>query len=516
MRLFGLTLGALAVLMGTTIATAQETRAVIIANGDYDTQRDVRDAGDARALAERLDTLGFEVSTMRDRDAGQMRADAARLGGTLGGADTLIVVVAGHTVGNDRDSWVLATDAPVVNGLNVGLSGLSLAALSDVMADVDGEAVLLVGVADEAARIGGALRKIVNTVELAPEVTVFTGPIDDLMDWASDELLKPGATYAEAIRRAPRSVRAFGDLPLSVGLVPEGAGNLPDELETLLFERAELLKSDTALEDYLNRYPQGYYADEAREMLADLRKSPAEEARDAEAALNLSRTDRRAIQADLTLLGFATNGIDGLFGQGTRRAISRWQKENSRSETGFLSRTEIRLINEQANVERKKSEDADAELWADTRDADSRQGYEAYLRKYPQGLFADVARTELRKLEDRDWKDAKDADTEDTYRAFLKSWPNGTHAAEARAAIDASQDTVDVAQARREEQELMANPITRLLAERRLSDLGFRPGVVDGGFDEATRAAIKRFQADKGIAESGYIDRLTAARLLTN
>ena len=107
MQLLRLTLGATALLVGATLAHAQDARAVIIANGDYSTQRDVGDARDTRALAERLDTLGFEVSSLRDRNADQMRGDAVRLGRTISGADTLLIVTAGHTVGNARDSEVI-------------------------------------------------------------------------------------------------------------------------------------------------------------------------------------------------------------------------------------------------------------------------------------------------------------------------------------------------------------------------------------------------------------------------
>ena len=516
MRLFGLTLGAMAVLMGTTITSAQDARAVIIANENYDIQRDIRDSRNAVMLDEHLTDFGFDVSSHVDRSANDLRSGMERIRNTISDADTLLVVVAGHVAGDDRDSWLLATDAPVVNGLNVGLSGISLVSLSDAMAGVDGEAVLLVGMPDEATRISADLRKFVASDALADEVTVFTGPIDDLIEWARDELLQPGRTYAQAIRNAPRSVRAFGDLPLSAGLVPEGAGNLPDELETLLFERAELLNSETALEDYLDRYPQGYYAQRAKTLLADLRRSPAETAQDAETALNLSRTDRRDIQANLTLLGYDTNGVDGLFGQGTRRAIRQWQKANSRSDTGFLNRVEISLIKEQADAERQRIEREDSELWSDTRERGDRPAFEAYLAKYPQGLFADVARSELRKLEDRDWNDANATNTGAAFRAFLNSWPNGVHATEALEKLRASENAVDLSRVQREETELLSNPLTRLLAEGRLNDLGFRPGIVDGTFDDSTRSAIKRFQEDRGLTPHGYVDRQTAAQLLTN
>lgn len=56
-----------------------------------------------------------------------------------------------------------------------------------------------------------------------------------------------------------------------------------------------------------------------------------------EAALDLRREDRRTAQKALTALGFDTRGIDGIFGQNTRRAIARWQRDEDAEPTGYLT-----------------------------------------------------------------------------------------------------------------------------------------------------------------------------------
>ena len=68
----------------------------------------------------------------------------------------------------------------------------------------------------------------------------------------------------------------------------------------------------------------------------------------AESALNLSRGERRAIQENLTLLGYNTRGVDGIFGRGSRTAIGNWQKDNRFDETGYLPPEQISLIDAQA------------------------------------------------------------------------------------------------------------------------------------------------------------------------
>ncbi len=74
-----------------------------------------------------------------------------------------------------------------------------------------------------------------------------------------------------------------------------------------------------------------------------------EEATDIETALELSRSERREIQRRLTLLGFSTRGVDGIFGDGTRAAISGWQEKNELQPTGYLNTEQIGLLETQSS-----------------------------------------------------------------------------------------------------------------------------------------------------------------------
>ena len=73
---------------------------------------------------------------------------------------------------------------------------------------------------------------------------------------------------------------------------------------------------------------------------------------------------------------------------------------------------------------------------------------------------------------------------------------------------------LDIAALQQEEAKTVGNPILRLLAERRLAELGFGPGKVDGRFTEQTREAIKKYQEARGIDVTGYITQPTAVRML--
>ena len=344
------------------------------------------------------------------------------------------------------------------------------------------------------------------------------------MSLVADGLLIEGQSIAQTAASASKNIRALGFLPAGVAFLPVSAdiGDATSgELEA--FSRAQATGSAEAFEDFLRAYPDGDYADAARSILADLAPSPEELAQQGEAELGLSRSRRTKIQGDLTYLGFDTNGVDGIFGRGTRTAITNWQRANDLDATGYLDSPAIDAIAAQAQKKRNQEDEADIAYWRQSGRDGTKDGYRKYLDRYPQGLFADIAEKNLAELEAASgaseraaWKDANDADTEQAYRAYLGAYPDGRHAADAVTRlqeIEASEDRV--AKARGEEAQVMSSPLTRLLAERRLEQLGFEPGLVDGTFGPKTRQAIRKYQRDKNLFFSGFIDRKTFARLLS-
>ena len=48
------------------------------------------------------------------------------------------------------------------------------------------------------------------------------------------------------------------------------------------------------------------------------------------------------------------------------------------------------------------------------------------------------------------------------------------------------------------------------------SQLGLNPGEVDGQFDAATRRALRRYQRERDLPVSGYLNEPTVVRLLAD
>jgi cell division protein FtsN len=75
--------------------------------------------------------------------------------------------------------------------------------------------------------------------------------------------------------------------------------------------------------------------------------------------------------------------------------------------------------------------------WQKTREANSTDAYEQFLKKYPSGEFTAQAQARLKGMyEERDWQKARDADTPDAYQAFLKQYPEGKWTEEARIRVE--------------------------------------------------------------------------------
>ncbi|HWJ35848.1 MAG TPA: SPOR domain-containing protein [Steroidobacteraceae bacterium] len=75
--------------------------------------------------------------------------------------------------------------------------------------------------------------------------------------------------------------------------------------------------------------------------------------------------------------------------------------------------------------------------WQKTRETNTADAYEQFLKKYPSGEFTAQAQARVKELyEERDWQKARDTDTPEAYQAFLKQYPEGKWTEEARIRVE--------------------------------------------------------------------------------
>lgn len=535
---FGLTLAVLSL----SPALAQD-RALLIGNENYSDGADITAADDLLAAEDALAEAGFAVTVAGDVDMAGLRDTLAAFLAEPVQDGRLVIALSGHFAQSPRETWFLGTDASAPDLATVGAVGLSLATVMEVAAQQPGGAVVLLGTEQRRLPLGPGLEPGIGQLDIPQGVTLVRGDAARIADFAARALVARGQSLTALLDAAP-DLTGDGFLAPLVPFRPAGEAGMADpvpgpDAEAVFWESTTLQGTEAAFDAYLKRYPQGRYAAEARAEIQRIRAEPARAARAEEEALALSRDDRRAVQRNLSLLGFDPKGIDGMFGAGSRSAIAEWQRRNGQDPTGYLTRAQVADITTQAEAraaeleaeaaERKAAQaQEDRQYWEETGAEGDSAGLRAYLRRYPDGLYAEVATERLTALEAETRGEAEDADrvawdlarrenTLASYRQYLDSYPDGAFTEQANARIEALEteaDQGDTSRLEAGEAALGLNGAARRIVEQRLAALDLRPGEVDGVFDDRTRRAIRRFQETRNLPQTGYLDQSTTVALL--
>ena len=117
------------------------------------------------------------------------------------------------------------------------------------------------------------------------------------------------------------------------------------------------------------------------------------------------------------------------------------------------------------------------------------------------------------------WESVKDSPNAADFEAYLSHYPQGRFALLAHNRLAALQQPFTPPELPEATAESMEGGLELSRADRRLVQLGlaaegFDPGPVDGLFGRGTRGAIRRWQASKGEAATGYLDAESAKLLL--
>ncbi len=533
--------GILGVVFGAVLAVQAQAEGVALVIDN--------DPGSDLSRAVRLlETVGFQVVSGSALNAEEMRAQLAGAQEQIlrSEAGHVVVVLAGPYAHFSGGGWLLAADADTPSLALADGQGLRLDVVFEIAASASERALVWLGGQDESAAVAGAglLPGLPDRIDLPEGLGLMRGLPADVLS-GLDEILQPGTTPAAMLRRTP-GLTSDGTLDLRRPFLPEGFAPLA-RADRRAYDAAVAADTEEAFLDYLAAYPNGLNAQAARAALERIRTAPDR----IEAALFLTRDERRAIQRDLSMLGYDTRGIDGIFGPGTRGAIGGWQRDTGRMVTNHVDRDQIlalardaadraAAIEAEERARRDAAERADRDFWAVTGAAGDEPGLRSYLQRYPQGIFADLARERLDRIareaaRARDleaWRRASRIDTAASYAAYLREWPEGEFADLARARLRESRPRPPVLPlppepepdpgptpeevARATEAALGLNLTTRLLIERRLVRLGFDPGPVDGVFDQQTRVAIRQAQELFDLRPTGYVDQDLLTMLISN
>lgn len=148
------------------------------------------------------------------------------------------------------------------------------------------------------------------------------------------------AAFAAALTMTPVQAQDLGDI---VGGVARQY--LQQEQDRAAFAQAQSADTRAAYQSYLRQFPNGAYAAQAQDRLERLGgATTAPATRNQTDTAALTRQQRVQIQRQLNGLGYSTNGADGNFGPGTRRAIALWQRDRNYAQTGSLNAAQANEI----------------------------------------------------------------------------------------------------------------------------------------------------------------------------
>lgn len=147
------------------------------------------------------------------------------------------------------------------------------------------------------------------------------------------------AAFAAAVSLAPVQAQDLGDV---VGGIARQY--LQQEQDRAAFAQAQSADTRAAYQSYLRQFPNGAYAAQARDRVRQLGGTVAAPGQNQGDNAGLTQQQRVQIQRQLNRLGYSTNGADGNFGPGTRRAIGLWQRDRNYAQTGTLTTAQANEI----------------------------------------------------------------------------------------------------------------------------------------------------------------------------
>lgn len=427
-------------------ATGGEKRvALVIGNNAYQTVSKLEKAGnDARAVGRALEKAGFQIRSVIDGNRTQMNMAINQFVDDVAGGGIGVFFFAGHGVQVNNQNFLIPIDLPAVaREADIADHGISLQNLQDKIADARAKFSLLVidacrdnPLPKKAGRSIGATRGLTQASSAEGQMVVFSaGANQQALDKLSDNdanpngvftreflpwVTKPGVTIRDAVLSVRSAVRAKAktvDHDQFPAIYDQAEGNFyfifqgpatvnvqsaPADPEAEAWGAAERANTEAAYRSYLDAYPKGRFVPAAKIALEAVRApaKPVETAKPAQAAVPPAPTFSAPV------------------------------------------------------------DDPESALWTEVKQSGAREYYEAYLKQYPKGKYAALARIELGKIADREkadrtkedaerklaaerdrqaqikadqdaWDAAKSANSA-TVQGYLDRYPNGRYVSDAR------------------------------------------------------------------------------------
>lgn len=279
-------LGLAALLLFSTAVLAEGRAALVIGNAAYAyAPRALSAERDVEAVADALGAAGYDVTFGLDLDRREMRAVMDQFAANIDQADEIVIYYSGHAVRMSGRTFLAPTDLNPVGPVSVAMDSVPLAALEAMLASKPGAAVLFL---DAAQRDGFTPRSFAE-----PGLAALTAPKGALVVYAAEpgravirsrwrmsdfavtvveRFLSEGARTMDVARNVSAPIWATGGVDGSLTLVPRPTAvsnnsEVSQEIELAFWRSTEASGRRADYEAYLRRYPNGLFAEIARNRL---------------------------------------------------------------------------------------------------------------------------------------------------------------------------------------------------------------------------------------------------------
>lgn len=454
--------------------------ALVIGNATYKSSPLANPVNDARAMADKLRSLGFDVIQRENLKTREIGAVYREFRSKIQPGGTALVFYAGHGLQFKGQNYFPAVDSDINSEEDVPLQSLNLSQLLDNMEEAKAGVSL---VFLDACRDNPFARRFRSATRGLAKVEAASGT---LIFYAT----KPGSVAADGDGKNGTYTEAL--------LAQMSEPGVPVELMHKKVINRVVGKTKGKQEPWAEGSLRGdFYFIFKGPTTVDIQNAldPDAEAWKAAEALNTASAYRAYLESY----------PDGRFAAGAKIKLS---DPNRLAAEKPAAKPPAEPI---AQNFRPSGEDPESQFWAEVKGSGSREYYDAYLKQYPKGKYVALARLEIKKQDDKDkadkaredaerkadqarqeaaqkqlaeqqrqeqqrsehdsWEAAKAGDSVASYSTYLESYPKGQFAPLAQAARQKA-ERLAVDREKKEKQEKLA--VERQAAEREKQEAEIR------------------------------------------
>jgi formylglycine-generating enzyme required for sulfatase activity len=449
------------------VATGEKRIALVIGNSDY-TQGPLKNpVNDARAMRARLEGLGFDVILRENLKSREISSVYREFRNKITPGAVALVFYAGHGVQFKGQNYFPAIDSDINSEEDVPLQSLNLGNLLDNMEEAKAGVSL---VFLDACRDNPFARKFRSASRGLAKVEAASGT---LIHYAT----KPGSVAADGDGLNGTYTEAL--------LAQLGEPGVQVELMLKKVTHRVTQKTSGKQEPWVEGSLRGeFYFIFQGQTTVNVQQAPAD-------------PDSSAWQA-----------ADSL---GTLSAYEAYLREYPKGRHAAAARIKIGALKPGARpavspAPTSASSDPETAFWNEVKASGSKDYLEAYLKQYPKGKYAALAKLEMKKLDDWEkaqneqadqeaWSQAKSENTPAAYQSYLQRFPSGSYASLAEPARQKAE---------------------RELAERERQETARKQREAQETAQREEDALWQKAQAAKDSATvQGYLDRYPSGRYVS-